>query len=63
MEPRSDSGIGFEPSKMAEVGEISAILAALRWAATHIVDIETLEGAIALETLAGEIRARLAKGQ
>ena len=53
----------FEPSRMADVGLISAILAALRQAVAHITDIESPEGAAALETLAGEIRARLAKGK
>jgi hypothetical protein len=53
----------FEPSKMADVGLISSILTALRQAAAHITDIESPEGAAALETFAGEIRARIAKGQ
>lgn len=63
MEPRSDSGIGFEPSKMAEVGKIASILSTLRDLVFEVSGVFSIEGAIALETLAGEIRAKLAKGQ
>lgn len=62
-----------EGYESVDEAEIAAILSDLRWVTQNVADIdsdengriknlETIAGAIALETLAGEIRAKVAKG-
>jgi hypothetical protein len=64
MEPGNDffgipTPVGY---KTADEAAISAILRALRALLPLYSDVESLEGAIALETLAQEIRQKVAKG-
>ena len=55
--------LGYAGDRSLNPQTISPLISTLRDLVFEVSGVSSIEGAIALETLAGEIRARLAKGQ